>query len=361
MVKNRLIFAFVYLFATAAAATDQFIKPIDMNLMPEDLCRIDTTRCKVTQNLIDPVYHEGIKTTKPKGYCLEGVRKLLNKVLPDGDWNNQATHAYQYVGVIEKSGKFKQIPCHKDLIATDSYKPGTIVIYDRHPGCTPKLVLKKDGKTKCSYSGHIMVKLSNTEEFSGNSKRSLEKWNYRYGDKCWTFVPKDAVMLDIEPSEKLIPGDVCWPDAESLVNSAGVEPDYKIDGEKNVEDVVPTKPPIKDKKESAPAVDHARQKRIEAAQDSAKRLREMESEARVRGESVWKTEEGNFNYTRLASDAVAGAVVGTAGGLIVHSIIKQSQAKSGFEDIQCSVNGKSVADWEDEFKLRSITPLKIKN
>ena len=67
--------------------------------------------------------------------------------------------------------------------------------------------------------------------------------------------------------------------------------------------------------------------------------------------SVWKNSEGKFNTTRLASDSIAGAVLGTAGGLITSSVIKKNQLKSGFEDINCQVGGQSVADFGDEFRV----------
>ena len=67
--------------------------------------------------------------------------------------------------------------------------------------------------------------------------------------------------------------------------------------------------------------------------------------------SVWKTEEGKFNTARLASDSIAGVVLGTAGGLITSKVVKKNQVKSGFEDIECTVGGQKVADWHDEFTV----------
>ena len=65
--------------------------------------------------------------------------------------------------------------------------------------------------------------------------------------------------------------------------------------------------------------------------------------------SVWKNEEGNFNTARLVSDSVAGVVLGTAGGLITSNVVKKNQVESGFEKIQCTIGGQSVANWGDEF------------
>jgi len=67
--------------------------------------------------------------------------------------------------------------------------------------------------------------------------------------------------------------------------------------------------------------------------------------------SVWKTSEGNFNGARLASDSIAGVVLGTAGGLITSNVVKKNQVRSGFEDVQCTVGGQKVADWKDEFTV----------
>ena len=67
--------------------------------------------------------------------------------------------------------------------------------------------------------------------------------------------------------------------------------------------------------------------------------------------SVWKTAEGNFNGARLASDSIAGVVLGTAGGLITSNVVKKSQVKTGFENIQCTIGGQKVADWHDEFTV----------
>lgn len=65
--------------------------------------------------------------------------------------------------------------------------------------------------------------------------------------------------------------------------------------------------------------------------------------------SDWKNEDGKFNTSRLISDSVAGVVLGTAGGLITSSVVKKSQVKSGFEDLNCAIGGQVVAGWGDEF------------
>ncbi len=71
----------------------------------------------------------------------------------------------------------------------------------------------------------------------------------------------------------------------------------------------------------------------------------------VSGASVWKTDKGTFNYARLASDSIAGVVLGTAGGIITSNVVKKNQIKNGFEDVMCTVGGQNVANWGDEFRV----------
>ena len=67
--------------------------------------------------------------------------------------------------------------------------------------------------------------------------------------------------------------------------------------------------------------------------------------------SVWKDAEGKFNTARLASDSIAGVVLGTAGGLITSSVVKKNQVEDGFEDIKCTIGGQNVAEWGDQFRV----------
>ncbi len=67
--------------------------------------------------------------------------------------------------------------------------------------------------------------------------------------------------------------------------------------------------------------------------------------------SVWKTESGKFNGARLASDSIAGVVLGTAGGLITSNIVKKNQISKGFENIMCTIGGQPVATYGDEFSV----------
>lgn len=69
------------------------------------------------------------------------------------------------------------------------------------------------------------------------------------------------------------------------------------------------------------------------------------------GSSVWKNDEGNFNTARLASDSVAGVVLGTVGGVITSHIIKKNQIENGFDDLKCTIGGQTVASYGDEFRV----------
>ena len=67
--------------------------------------------------------------------------------------------------------------------------------------------------------------------------------------------------------------------------------------------------------------------------------------------SKWRTSDGKFNTARLASDSIAGVVLGTTGGLITSHIVKKNQLKNGFEDIKCVIGGQTVAAYSDEFSV----------
>ena len=77
-------------------------------------------------------------------------------------------------------------------------------------------------------------------------------------------------------------------------------------------------------------------------------LRGMQDQLKV---TVWRDEEGKFNTARLASDSIAAVVVGTTGGLVTSHVVKKNQVEKGFEDIQCTVGGQTVAGWGDEFSV----------
>lgn len=67
--------------------------------------------------------------------------------------------------------------------------------------------------------------------------------------------------------------------------------------------------------------------------------------------SVWKNAEGKFNTSRLASDSIAGVVLGTVGGVVTSTVVKKNQIKNGFEDVYCSISGQEVGGYGDEISV----------
>ena len=70
-----------------------------------------------------------------------------------------------------------------------------------------------------------------------------------------------------------------------------------------------------------------------------------------KNKTVWRTEEGKFNTARLASDAIAGTVLGTVGGVVSAKVIKKKQLEKGYDVLNCSVGGQKMADWGDTFNV----------
>ena len=73
--------------------------------------------------------------------------------------------------------------------------------------------------------------------------------------------------------------------------------------------------------------------------------------ARLSDASVWTDKYGNFNTSRLVSDGVAAIVLGTVGGVVTSKLVKKSQVKSGFENINCTVGGQFVSKFGDWFSV----------
>ena len=61
--------------------------------------------------------------------------------------------------------------------------------------------------------------------------------------------------------------------------------------------------------------------------NASKRLDELMANLKV---TVWKNAEGNFNTARLASDSIAGVVLGTAGGIITSKLGKKPEFRFKF-------------------------------
>lgn len=67
--------------------------------------------------------------------------------------------------------------------------------------------------------------------------------------------------------------------------------------------------------------------------------------------TVWRNEEGKFNTARLASDATAGVVLGTVGGVVSAKVIKKKQLEKGYDVLKCTIGGQKMADWGDVFNV----------
>ena len=67
--------------------------------------------------------------------------------------------------------------------------------------------------------------------------------------------------------------------------------------------------------------------------------------------TVWRDEDGKFNTTRLISDATAGVVLGTVGGIVSGKVIKKKQLEKGFDVLHCDVGGQKMADYGDTFRV----------
>ncbi len=129
--------------------------------------------------------------------------------------------------------------------------------------------------------------------------------------------------------------NIKWAELQALIN--------KKDAEKRDENEKKLREEAEKKKRDA-----EREASREKIADIRNKLNQLKAGL---GTSVWKDREGNFNTARLASDSIAGVVLGTAGGLITSNVIKKNQIKGGFEDINCAIGGQTVAGFGDEFQV----------
>ena len=84
----------------------------------------------------------------------------------------------------------------------------------------------------------------------------------------------------------------------------------------------------------------AEKAKIKAAHDAINALSESKK-------TVWRNEEGKFNTARLASDSIAGVVLGTTGALVTNKLVKDKHVEDGFEDLNCVIGNDVVAGWGD--------------
>ena len=84
----------------------------------------------------------------------------------------------------------------------------------------------------------------------------------------------------------------------------------------------------------------AEKAKIKAAHDAINALSESKK-------TVWRNEDGKFNTARLASDSVAGVVLGATGALVTNKLVKDKHVEDGFEDLNCVIGNDVVAGWGD--------------
>ncbi|MGN0917151.1 MAG: hypothetical protein ACI4NZ_02990 [Candidatus Enterousia sp.] len=262
-------------------------------------------------------------------------------------------------------------PMDKYPDTTDSYKRcGTLAEACRDAGRS----VSADGK-KCDCGG-LMYEWSDTElkcveskDYKACNMASNAYWTIDYGCRCkdpqqyyWDesahecrIKPDQAGCEDIKGNLKTIIQDnktkVNWNhstrECECIKDADGNdidEPDYYyID---NVYRCVKKRYILRleEVERNKPAA-NAKQGEIYAIIDDLKNLSDD------MGKSHWKNASGGFNTARLASDSIAGVVLGTVGGVITSNVIKKNQVKGGFEDINCTVGGQRVAGFADEFNV----------
>lgn len=83
-------------------------------------------------------------------------------------------------------------------------------------------------------------------------------------------------------------------------------------------------------------------------EEDAARLDKLASDLKI---NKWRNKEGHFNTMRLMSDMTAGIVLGTTGALITSKMVKKSQIEDGFEDLECTISGQTVAQFGDDFTV----------
>ena len=191
---------------------------------------------------------------------------------------------------------------------------------DKTGACKSKTnVNNTDENGPCTYRFNIDVKCNNGNRYNAYKEYTLDK------DKVKEFGSCDEAKRQVQILESVMEQNpnviteyeeiiklICGSDAFSVVSGRVAEKD------------------------------------IENAQKTLKKFFANAKE----NASVWKTESGNFNGTRLASDLTAGVVLGTVGGVVSANVIKKNQIEKGFDVLHCTIGGQTVADWGDEFNVQ---------
>lgn len=157
---------------------------------------------------------------------------------------------------------------------------------------------------------------------------------------CW-----DGAYLTMETAKNsdircVHPTDVCGPDQDLEILEDGIHTSLKCLPKQGSDNGNAGNTPVPDNK----TVD-ASAKKISAA------YTEFGNLTADLKRKKWRNEDGKFNTARLASDGVAGVVLGTTAGLVTAHVVKKGQIKNGYEDIKCTIGGQEVSDWGDELTV----------
>jgi len=174
---------------------------------PESKC--DSISCYLATPILKKTAVQ-VKQKYPNiaGHCLAGVKRLLNNAL-GSEWMTATVSAKDYVQILQKNkDEFIEFEnCMSDK--TNEYPNGTVFVFGSPQGCQKNGTMP-NGK-KCSYHGHIFVKISDTEEFA-ETRRPLTKWNERYPKECNAFIPTDYAMqaIKITDNDENDPDGICF-------------------------------------------------------------------------------------------------------------------------------------------------------
>ncbi|MDR0449430.1 MAG: hypothetical protein LBG89_03170 [Rickettsiales bacterium] len=82
------------------------------------------------------------------------------------------------------------------------------------------------------------------------------------------------------------------------------------------------------------------------------RIKILPMDSKLTDPNRWVGAKGEFiGAKRALVDSAFGVAFGALGGVMVNSLMKSSQSESGFENVQCSVDGSPVANWRDTFAI----------
>ncbi|MDE6250102.1 MAG: hypothetical protein K2M34_00505 [Alphaproteobacteria bacterium] len=212
----------------------------------------------------------------------------------------------------------------------------------------------------------VTMRCENTDEYEACINANDTTWNaklglcqcvdsihYQWNGSQCVALPGEAECNGFASSRDF-QGDVEWdplrhickciedPDGNTIAN-----PD---DWTVNVFGDACEKKPEVQRREQFAANQPAADEKLRAIQEKISELNGI-SDDWYRNRSHWKNADGKFNTARLASDSVAGVVLGTVGGVITSNVIKKNQVKGGFEDINCVIGGQRVAGFADQFNV----------